>query len=560
MRKLLLALAASLSLVAGFIVAAPASNAADVTFVQGLLKGRFGAYQAFDVKPTPSFPTCTDSATYAEFQVRVQGGPNGNNAANEFGQPYSLSAQRFVDISNRYLSFFETGDADYPWGIRLFQQIDDKELRWNSTTRAWVTEPAGGWTANEKVFTEKGNILGVAEKGFFHVSANVPNQNWGYGTYFSVTRPLIVDELVKYTPAAAFNSCKRLSLAAYDVAAANPTAMLDSYWVNDNPLGPPTNDVSLKNIKVNAGEIEGQVKADVFEYNWGVATAGTDSLQIALFPTNPAALIEYQGNLYRSGQPFTNISVAPGSPKVLAFKVISVDETKTQDYSIRLTAYPTNVKPQISKLSEKSASSKGGTPIKISGVGFTFAKGVVFSPDADIYSPRAVTATKVTINAKHPKLLKGEFRVINNREIEVSAPAVPNPAGGFFTGDYQVMIDTPFYNSGANADAMIAFLQPQQPVSKLQWAKSLIVPGLTKLLGLPVKMNSGNPPKFKVSVKFFGRSKPVGDAALYTVIRKKDGIYIEMKTSRRAQVTTAVSAKGTKKFAPYYASKVLTSK
>lgn len=551
MKRVHLALVAVLALIAGLIATVPA-QAKDVNFVEGLLKGKFGMYQAYDVKPTPEYPTCSSDTSYSSFKVHVRSAADIDNPNNPLGAPYSYPQQAPYELGNSYLSFFETGDSNFPWGVKLFNTID-QELRFDTSTGTWITEPTGGWTDVQKVFTAKGNILGVTENGFFYVSENAPGETWGYGTYFSVTTPLTPGQDVTYTPSPSFNTCKNLTQAGQNVATANPDAMLKTYWVSDNPLGPPTNDATVRMFLPSVGEIEGQVKPTNFSYDWGISfdysNFTTNSLRI--FPTNPASPIKVADKIYRSGQPIAIPPVAVGTPFDLKFTVYSVDGSVSKDYTVVVRAWPGRL-PQVTKLSTRYAQNTGGQKIDISGKYLNFTKGAYFTPleDPDIYGSRAVVATRED----------KKYKWVTDRTSWTYAPAVPKPGGGNYTGTYNVILDTPYGNTEVDPNiASITYQNPQKPLTALQFAKK-ITQGVTKLLGLPIKMNSGSIPKIKFSVRFGKRAKPIGDFALYEITKRSDGYYINWKTAQRGTVTAVVTAKRTQKYAPYYKEKVWKTK
>lgn len=548
MRKLILVMASAVTLLAGFMVAAPATNAAsnsDVSFVQGLIKGQFGSYQAFDVSRVPALPVCV-AGVPDNFRMTVT-----ENVGNPTGSPYSGSSRGLVPLGTGYLMLFQSGDANYPWGIRYYNKAG-QEQRWDGT--AWITSGTAGWDT-ALPFSSGGNLVAANEHGFLHISKET-GVDWsgGWGTYFSITTPRVPSESVSYSPDPEMNDCTTYKTPNWNGTSTDengPVLKLTTsrtIYVPDHPLGPPTDNATLKWMGPNAGEIEGLVKPDVFNYNWGVATAGTSSLTLRLYPTNPAATMHVNGDLYRSGQLVKNIAVAPGNPTTLTVDVTSVDETVTKTYTIKLTAYPTNVAPQVRGLNPTSATNRGGTMLTITGVGFTYAKGVVFSPSTNVYDSRAVTVAKTPENIKN-----GTFKIVTDREIQVKIPAVPRGDGTFWTGKYNVLIDTPFGNSGYDERGVLTYKEPDKPLTVLQWAKQLISPGLTKLLGLPIKMASLSVPKITVKPFWrFGRSVPKGDITpTYKVITKKDGVYLLLNTTKPIKVVVTITSDGNETYAPY---------
>ena len=339
----------------------------------------------------------------------------------------------------------------------------------------------------------------------------------------------------------------------------NPDSAKTMYFP-DNPLGPPNGDATLRKLVVNTGEVEGQVKPDVKDYNWGLSAAAGASTgnYIRIFPLNAASEITVDGYLYRSGQAISVPTLpSTSTTATLKFSIKSVDGTATNIYTITMKSYNGSM-PTVTKIEPNQAQNTGGQKMVITGSGFKFAKGVYFTPNDDVYDARSVYASAATKS----------FKVISDKKIEVYAPAVPKADGsGNWTGLYNVIVDTPYANSalatdvpGAVSTTQMLYKNPTVPTSPIEFAKKVVYNVLTKLVGKPIKVTSKSPVLVKILVNFFGRSKPVGDVGLYTIIEKSDGWYIKMNTKKKATVTAVVTAKPTDEYAPFYKEKVWTTK
>lgn len=547
MKRVHLALVAVLALIAGLIATVPA-QAKDVTFVEGIVNGKFGQYQAFDVSRVPSDPTCTNGAPDI-LKITVKDSP----------APSSGASGSSVELGDGWLQVFESGDANYPWGLD-FYNADGKQLRYDSVSRAWITEPAGGW-GSEKRFSAAGNLVAANQNGILHLSKET-GANWGggYGTFISITTPYLPKDVINYTPASDLNNCTTYFTPTAGGAGNNTLTgpvlnplSAKTMLFPDAPLGMPTNDATVRKFIPSVGEIEGKVSSDVVNYNWGISFdySNFTNNTVKIYPTNAASPIKVADKIYRSGQPIAIPPVAVGTPFDLKFTVYSVDGSVSKDYTVVVRAWPGRL-PQVTKLSTRYAQNTGGQKIDISGKYLNFTKGAYFTPleDPDIYGSRAVVATRED----------KKYKWVTDRTSWTYAPAVPKPGGGNYTGTYNVILDTPYGNTEVDPNiASITYQNPQKPLTALQFAKK-ITQGVTKLLGLPIKMNSGSIPKIKFSVRFGKRAKPTGDFALYEITKRSDGYYINWKTAQRGTVTAVVTAKRTQKYAPYYKEKVWKTK
>ena len=176
----------------------------------------YGADAVKAVQRTPSYPSCSPGppTTYDPMTVRLA------------QSPYSDSARAQVDISSvvsggAYLRMFASGDSSEPWGIAMYQNTTDLEVRWSGTSSSWVLPSASGYGTARR-FTEKGQAFGLYSGGFLHDSSVehygnffLIGQTWPTGTWPS-------GDTLTYTPDAAQNDCTG---TGFYVASAKTSAM-----------------------------------------------------------------------------------------------------------------------------------------------------------------------------------------------------------------------------------------------------------------------------------------------------------------------------------------------
>lgn len=234
------------SLAASILMAGPAS-AAPTT---GLLNGQFGIDQVFPVQRVPAYPPCTTTTDLSPWTVTVN--PGELSASYPFSEPTGAP----VDIGDDYLAIVPSGDIGYPWAIARFTPAGD-EVRYDGS--AWITEPVGGWTTEER-FAAAGQLYGLAGEGFLH--ASFPSD---YGNFFSTAGVLVAGQSVTSTPLVGFNICDA-GRAVADVSA-----------FGDYPVpGSPISRTALESITPSAGTLS------------PAFVSGTTSYTLAL-PTNSPA-------------------------------------------------------------------------------------------------------------------------------------------------------------------------------------------------------------------------------------------------------------------------------
>ena len=176
----------------------------------------YGADAVKAVQRTPSYPSCSPGppTTYDPMTVRLA------------QSPYSDSARAQVDISSvvsggAYLRMFASGDSSEPWGIAMYQNTTDLEVRWSGTSSSWVLPNASGYGTARR-FTEKGQVFGLYSGGFLHDSSVehygnffLIGQTWPTGTWPS-------GDTLTYTPDPAQNDCTG---TGFYVASAKTSAM-----------------------------------------------------------------------------------------------------------------------------------------------------------------------------------------------------------------------------------------------------------------------------------------------------------------------------------------------
>lgn len=182
----------SLAGLVGLVVVLAGLVTVPVTAVSGAsnesaLTAKYGPNEIKSVQRNPAWPACTGTLTVSSGNL-----------------PYSDSSGGPVDLTTvvsggAYLRLFKSGDATQPWGIAMYQNGTDLELRYKSGT--WLL-PSDPNYATALPFTQKGQAYGLYSGGFLHDSS--PRQ---FGNFMLIGQSWPGSNSLTYTPDPALNDC-----------------------------------------------------------------------------------------------------------------------------------------------------------------------------------------------------------------------------------------------------------------------------------------------------------------------------------------------------------------
>ncbi len=294
------------SLAGSLLLAGPVS-AAPTT---GLLNGQFGIDQVFPVQRVPAYPPCTSDSDLSPWTVTV------NPGELSASYPYSEPTGSPVDIGDDYLAIVPSGDIGHPWAIARFTP-DGDEVRYDGS--AWITEPLGGWTTEER-FAGAGQLYGLADEGFLH--ASFPSD---YGNFFSTAGVLVAGQSVTSTPLVGFNICSG-GRAVADVDA------LGSYPVP----GAPISRTSLEALVPSTGTLSPAFVSGTTSYNLAVPAGSTPTFTVTPVEQGASITASVGGTpVTVTGTTVGPVPLAGGSTTLTITVTASNGETRT--YTIVIT-------------------------------------------------------------------------------------------------------------------------------------------------------------------------------------------------------------------------------
>ena len=180
---------AAFAIVLGFLVV-PAIQGSAAT--DSALTAAYGPNGVKAVQRSPAYPGCSGTpATYGAITMS-----SGTNA-------YSDSAGGPVDLANvvsggAYLRMFASGDAAQPWGVAMYQNTTNDEVKWLAgSPGAWLLPAAAGYSSAAR-FSGKGQAYGLYSGGFLHTSYPMD-----YGNFFLIGQTWPSANTLTYTSAAA---------------------------------------------------------------------------------------------------------------------------------------------------------------------------------------------------------------------------------------------------------------------------------------------------------------------------------------------------------------------
>lgn len=277
----------------------------------GILNGQYSIDQVFPVQRVPAYPPCADEDTYGPWTVTV------NDSDLSASYPFSAASNGPVDIGADYLAIVESGNVSAPWAIARFTPAGN-EVRYNGS--AWVTEPTGGWTAEER-FTAAGELYGVGDEGFMH--ASVPAD---YGNFFSNLGVLLAGQAVTYASDPLYNNCIS-SRAIADFAS------LASYPVP----GAPISRTELTSLTTTSGTLGPIFEPLVEDYALPLP-AGTTTASFTVVPAEAGAVITMTVGGVTT--PLIGTETGPialsGQTTIVAFEV-TASNGATRTYTVTIT-------------------------------------------------------------------------------------------------------------------------------------------------------------------------------------------------------------------------------
>ena len=296
------------SLAGSLLLAGPVS--AEPT--TGLLNGQFGIDQVFPVQRVPAYPPCTSDTELSPWTVTV------NPGELSASYPYSEPTGAPVDIGDDYLAIVPSGDIGYPWAIARFTPEGD-EVRYDGS--AWITEPVGGWTTEER-FAGAGQLYGLADEGFLH--ASFPSD---YGNFFSTAGVLVAGQSVTSTPLVDFNTC----------VAGRAVADVDALATYPVP-GAPISRTTLEMLTPSTGALSPAFVSGTTEYR--LALPGrSPAPTFTVTPTEPGATITATAG--GAPVPVSGTTVGPvplsGSGSTTVTITVTASNGETRTYTIIIT-------------------------------------------------------------------------------------------------------------------------------------------------------------------------------------------------------------------------------
>jgi hypothetical protein len=198
----------------------------------GLVDGKYGVAQVFDVSRSPSYPTAGNSFTASNMKA-----------------PYSDTNGQYTMENGQYIQFVinDANDDCNDIDIKLYQSNGD---------------------LNDTVATA-GKVYGLDNKGFLYVSAR------GYGTFVSNAEGFNNGDRVTYTPSVGTANCSDLSgySASTSVLGVGETAGGATLSANDYNYTTPINTTSTITLDWNA--TTSATSSDGSDLNATIKTAPT---------------------------------------------------------------------------------------------------------------------------------------------------------------------------------------------------------------------------------------------------------------------------------------------
>lgn len=338
--KKLISVLVSCALASGLLIGmqAPAAQAApsEISLLPGLVNGKFGEHQVFDVRrnllPNLWFPTCTQGnpPTYNEYRTMVETVPT----------PYSDASNSRVELTDgKYIRFVRNAEFNpdtsknlYAWGIALYNS-DNQELRWNEAQQEWITSAQPGWAQAEQ-YTQEGTIYGVRDaSGFLHVSKN------GFGTFISILSPLMPEEDIIYTPVTSSNTCEEMpdgfdgQVNNYPYRAIGLYSYLrDDILVPEEPIGFDDN-ADLAGLAVSGATLDPAFDPDVLDYTTDNVTDSQVTIDAPL--SNPGARSKINGEELPVGTTSADVDLACGLNEI-EIEVTATDRIATKTYTVEI--------------------------------------------------------------------------------------------------------------------------------------------------------------------------------------------------------------------------------